>query len=57
MIYMATGREGKGEVRLKRDEVLHVYVNGASRGNPGPAAYAYVFAKEDEEIIDKKATT
>ncbi len=28
---------------VKKGEVLYVYTDGASRGNPGPAAIAYIF--------------
>ncbi len=40
---------------VRKKDVLYIYVDGASRGNPGPAACAYIFVKNNEEIIDKKA--
>ena len=38
---------------IKKKEVLEIYVDGASRGNPGPAAWAYVYFK-DGKLIKKK---
>ncbi|MDY6931101.1 MAG: ribonuclease HI family protein [Halobacteriota archaeon] len=32
----------------KRLERLKIYTDGASRGNPGPSAYAFVFVKDDK---------
>ena len=40
---------------VKRGDILEVYVDGASRGNPGPAAYAFIFIKENEIIHQKSA--
>ena len=39
---------------VKRGDLLEVYVDGASRKNPGPAAWAFIYVK-DEEIIYKKS--
>ena len=39
---------------LKRGEILKIYVDGASRKNPGPAACAYIFMIGDEIIYEKK---
>ncbi|MBY8983419.1 MAG: ribonuclease HI family protein [Candidatus Lokiarchaeota archaeon] len=38
---------------VKKDAILEIYVDGASRGNPGPAAWAYIFIKNGK-IIEKK---
>ncbi len=35
---------------VKMGELLEIYTDGASRGNPGPAAISFVFVK-DEQII------
>lgn len=40
---------------VKREDILEIYVDGASRGNPGPAAYAFIFIKENEIIHQKSA--
>ncbi len=38
---------------VKKGEVLYVYTDGASRGNPGPAAIAYIMGiKKNEEWIE-----
>jgi ribonuclease HI len=34
---------------------LTIHIDGAARGNPGPAAYALVVAGEDGSVIDEKA--
>ena len=34
---------------IKRGEIFKIYVDGASRKNPGPAACAYIFIIEDDE--------
>ncbi len=39
---------------MKRGDLLEVYVDGASRKNPGPAAWAFIYVK-DEDIIYKKS--
>jgi len=36
--------------QIKKGEVIEIYTDGASRGNPGPAAWAYIFVK-DRNII------
>jgi ribonuclease HI len=28
---------------IRRGEILKIYTDGAARGNPGPAAYAFLF--------------
>jgi ribonuclease HI len=33
--------------------VLTIHTDGASRGNPGDAAYAYVIARDDETLIEE----
>ncbi|MBP9019577.1 MAG: ribonuclease HI family protein [Bacteroidales bacterium] len=35
---------------IKRDDILKIYTDGASRKNPGPSAYAFIFVKEEEKI-------
>jgi ribonuclease HI len=35
---------------IKKDDVLKIYTDGASRKNPGPSAYAFIFVR-GEEII------
>lgn len=40
---------------VKRGEVLEIYVDGASRGNPGPAAWACIFIKYNGERIYQKS--
>jgi ribonuclease HI len=37
---------------MKGEEILKIYTDGAARGNPGPAAYAFIFVLDDE-IINK----
>ncbi len=37
---------------IKRGEKLKIYIDGASKGNPGPSAYAYIFVKNNK-IIDE----
>lgn len=34
---------------------LYIYTDGASRGNPGPAAYAYIFTSKNRKIIEKNS--
>ena len=33
---------------IKKGDTMEIYVDGASRGNRGPSAYAYIFVKKDE---------
>ncbi|MDD1675008.1 MAG: tRNA (N6-threonylcarbamoyladenosine(37)-N6)-methyltransferase TrmO [Methanomicrobiales archaeon] len=40
--------------RMQEEKPLDVYTDGASRGNPGPSCYAYIFVK-DSGIIREKA--
>ncbi len=35
---------------IKRGEILKIYTDGAARGNPGPAAYAFMFVYNDDII-------
>lgn len=35
---------------IKKGEILKIYVDGAARGNPGPAASAFVLVHEDTVI-------
>ncbi len=37
---------------IKRGDILKIYTDGAARGNPGPAAYAFIFV-HDDNIIHK----
>ena len=32
---------------ISKDDILKIYVDGASRGNPGPAASAFIFVHDD----------
>ncbi|MFX1274179.1 MAG: ribonuclease HI family protein [Promethearchaeota archaeon] len=36
---------------IKREDILEIYVDGASRGNKGPSAYAFIFVKKDDGEI------
>ena len=38
---------------VKKGDILKIYVDGASRGNPGPAASAFLLAHEDIIIHDE----
>jgi len=38
---------------VKKGDTLKIYVDGASRGNPGPAASAFLFALNDKIIHDE----
>lgn len=38
---------------IKRGDVLEVYVDGASRGNPGPAAWSYLFVNNRQTLFEK----
>ncbi|MFX1554793.1 MAG: ribonuclease HI, partial [Promethearchaeota archaeon] len=35
---------------IKRGEILKIYTDGAARGNPGPAAYAFLLVHNDTII-------
>jgi len=35
-----------------KGNILKIYTDGAARGNPGPAAYAFIFV-DDDDIIHK----
>lgn len=39
---------------LKKKDVLNIYTDGASRGNPGKGAGAFIFLKNDENVIFEK---
>lgn len=45
---------------LSDDETLHIYTDGASRGNPGPASWGFVFTDgetvlyEDSEYLGER---
>ena len=36
------------KISIKKGEFLKIYTDGAARGNPGPAAYAYLFVHNDD---------
>ncbi|MEO0124786.1 MAG: ribonuclease HI family protein [candidate division WOR-3 bacterium] len=36
---------------IKKKDILKIYVDGASWGNPGPSAYAFIFVKENEILF------
>jgi ribonuclease HI len=38
------------------DEVFTIYTDGAARGNPGPAAYAFVIERDGAPVIEEKGT-
>ena len=35
---------------VKKEDKLKIYTDGASRGNPGPAASAFLFVHNDNNI-------
>jgi len=37
-------------IPIKRGDILKIYTDGAARGNPGPAAYAFMFVHNDAII-------
>ena len=37
-------------IQIKREDFLKIYTDGAARGNPGPAAYAFLFVHNDSII-------
>ncbi len=41
-------------ILIKKGEFLKIYTDGAARGNPGPAAYAFIFVYIDD-IIHKES--
>ncbi len=38
---------------MSESPILIIHTDGASRGNPGPAAYAYVISRQNEEDIEE----
>jgi ribonuclease HI len=36
--------------QIKKEDILKIYTDGAARGNPGPAAYAFLFVYNDNII-------
>jgi len=38
---------------IKKGDVLKIYTDGASRGNPGPSAWAFIFVKGEEIIYSE----
>lgn len=39
---------------IKRDDILEVYIDGASRNNPGKGAYAFIFVR-NQEVLYKES--
>ncbi|MFW9827734.1 MAG: ribonuclease HI family protein [Candidatus Thorarchaeota archaeon] len=37
-------------ISIYKEEILKIYTDGAARGNPGPAAYAFLLVYKDEII-------
>jgi len=35
------------------DIMLNIFIDGASRGNPGPAAYAFIFVENNKKTFEK----
>ena len=35
------------------EDKLKIYTDGGARGNPGPAAYAFVICKLDDSVVEK----
>ena len=42
------------KITLKKGELLKIYTDGAARGNPGPAAYAFIFVHYDDIIHEER---
>lgn len=40
------------DLPLDDDETLEIYTDGASRGNPGPASYGFVFTDGDHVLYE-----
>jgi len=38
---------------MSKPAVLYINIDGAARGNPGPAAYAYVIARDDHPLVEE----
>ena len=38
------------------DERVNIHIDGAARGNPGPAAFAFVIARPGHEVIEEART-
>jgi ribonuclease HI len=47
------GPEKKDIKKANRSTTWHLYVDGASRGNPGPAGAGIVITKDNEPIVKK----
>src|SRR5262249_40077596 len=41
---------------MSNSTTLTIHIDGASRGNPGPAAYAYVITQEARPVIEQAGT-
>src|SRR5262249_40608250 len=44
-----------GSPAMAEPAVLHVHTDGASRGNPGAAAYAFVLSRPDGSVVEEQA--
>ena len=40
---------------MKEDGLLTIYTDGAARGNPGPAAFAFIIQREGQEDVEEKS--
>jgi ribonuclease HI len=40
---------------MSQPDVVTIFTDGASRGNPGPAAYAYVIKRDGAEDVEEKS--
>jgi ribonuclease HI len=38
---------------MSKEEVLTIHIDGAARGNPGPAAFAYVITRDDHPLVEE----
>jgi len=43
------------DLPIEDEELLEIYTDGASRGNPGPASYGFVFTAEGHDVFYKHA--
>src|SRR5439155_4913569 len=45
-------RSGKRRRGMSEAARLLIHIDGAARGNPGPAAFAYVIAREGHPVVE-----
>lgn len=38
---------------VKKEDLLEIYADGAARGNPGPASWAFIFVSNDQIVHQK----